>query len=103
MEYSSEYLKEILLDNDYPASNKKMLESVISQLQNLLPESKKAFAEWIETRRVPTYDIEGITPAYLRANHNATDISIILVYDGLLRNPKSAYLLKRPVILHPQR
>ena len=98
MNYTTEEIKEILLDNDYPASNKKLLESVITQLQNLTPEGKVAFEHWCEMRDLPLFEIEGITADYLKTYHHANDIAIILAYDGLIRNPKSAYLLKKPVI-----
>ena len=98
MDYSTENLKDILLENDYPASNKKMLESVIRQLQNLTEEGKCAVENWYNARNLPNFNIEGITPQFLQLYHHATDIAIILAYDGLIRNPKSAYLLKKPVI-----
>lgn len=98
MNYTKEELKEILLDNDYPASNEKLLESVIKQLQNLTPEGKIAFEHWCNTRNLPAFDIEGITVDYLKMYHHSTDISVILAYDGLIRNPKNAYLLKRPIV-----
>ena len=61
MNYTFEELKERLLDNDYPASSKKLLESVIKQLQNLTPEGKAAFEHWCDTRNLPVFDIEGVT------------------------------------------
>lgn len=102
MDYTAENLREILLENDYPASNKQMLESVIRQLQNLTPEAKTAFEHWCDTRNLPVFDIEGVTVDYMKTYHHATDIAVILAYDGLIRNPKSAYLLKKPVISHHQ-
>ena len=98
MKYTSEELKNILLENDYPASNKKLLDSVIVQIQNLTPEGKAAFETWCDTRILPSFDIDGITIEYMKTYHHANDIAIILAYDGLIRNPKSAYLLKKPVI-----
>ncbi len=100
MDYTSDNLKEILLENDYPASNKNMLESVISQLQNLTDEGKAAFEHWCNARNLPIFNVDGVTAEYLQTYHHATDIAIILAYDGLVRNPKSAYLLKKPVIKH---
>ena len=100
MNYTSEQLKEMLLENDYPASNHDMLECVVRQLQNLTEEGKAAFEHWCETRVLPVFDIEGITAEYLQKYHHATDIAVILAYDGLTRHPKSAYLLKKPVIMH---
>ena len=90
----------MLLENDYPASNHDMLESVIRQLQNLTDEGKAAFEHWCEARVLPVFDIEGITAEYLQKYHHATDVAVILAYDGLVRNPKSAYLLKKPIIRH---
>ena len=100
MNYTIEELKEILLENDYLASNKKLLDSVIKQLQNLTPEGKVAFENWCDTRTLPSFDIEGVTVDYMKTYHQANDIAVILAYDGLIRNPKSAYLLKKPVIKH---
>jgi len=100
MNYTFEELKDILLDNDYPATNKKLLESVIKQLQNLTPEGKMAFEHWLETRNLPSFNIEGVTVDYMKSYHHANDIAVILAYDGLVRNPKSAYLLKKPIIKH---
>lgn len=100
MNYTFEELKEILLDNDYPASKKKLIDSVIKQLQNLTPEGREAFEHWCNTRKLPVFDIEGITIDYMKTHHHANDIAVILAYDGLVKNPKSAYLLKKPVIKH---
>jgi hypothetical protein len=100
MNYTIEELKEILLENDYPASNKKLLDSVIKQLQNLTSEGKVAFEKWCDKRTLPSFDIEGVTVDYMKTYHQANDIAVILAYDGLIRNPKSAYLLKKPVIKH---
>ena len=100
MNYTSEELKDILLENDYPASNKKLLENVIAQLQEMTPEGKMAFEHWCDTRNLPSFNIEGVTVDYLKTYHHANDIAVILAYDGLVRNPKSAYLLQQPVIRH---
>ncbi len=100
MNYTTEELKKVLLDNDYPASNKSLLESVIKQLQSLTPEGKTAFEHWLDTRNLPAFDIGGVTADYMKTYHHATDVAVILAYDGLIRNPKSAYLLKKPIITH---
>lgn len=100
MKYTAEELKDILLDNDYPASDKQLLDSVIGQLQELTPEAKKAFDNWCDTRNLPSFDIDGVTVDFLKMYHRMTDIAVILAYDGLIRDPKSAYLLKKPVIMH---
>ena len=100
MNFTVEELKEILLENDYPASNKELLDSVVKQLQNLTPEGKASFEYWCDTRNLPVFDVEGVTADYMKTYHHATDIAVILAYDGLIRNPKSAYLLKKPIITH---
>lgn len=100
MNYTSEDLYDILMENDYPISNKKMIESVINQLQNLSNEGKHTFENWLNTRALPKFDIEGVTAEFLQTYHHATDIAVILAYDGLLRHPKSAYLLKKPIVKH---
>ena len=103
MKYTEKELKEILLENDYPLSNKRMVESVVKQLQNLTPDAEIAFEHWLETRELPVFDIEGITSDYLKVYHHSTDIGVILAYNGLLQNPKSAYLLKKPIIRRGQK
>lgn len=100
MNYTAEEIQNILLDNDYPASNKQLLESVIRQIQKLTPEAKDAFEIWCDTRNLPSFDIDGVTVDFLKTHHRMTDIAVILAYDGLIRNPRSAYLLKKPVIMH---
>ena len=100
MDYTSDNLKILLLENDYPASNKVMLDRVVSQLQHMTEEGKQAFEHWCDTRNLPTFNVNGVTADYLRMYHHATAIAIILAFDGLVRNPKSAYLLKKPVIQH---
>lgn len=103
MNYTEEELKNILLENNYPVSNKRLIDSVVRQLQSLSPEAGAAFEHWRETRNLPDFNIGGVTPSFLKNYHHSTDIAIILAYDGLLKNPKSAYLLKMPVIAHPNR
>lgn len=100
MNYTTEEIKNILLDNDYPASNKLLLDSVIRQIQELTPEAEEAFDIWCDTRNLPSFNIDGVTVDFLKMYHKMTDIAIILAYDGLIRNPKSVYLLKKPVIMH---
>lgn len=90
----------LLEECDYPM-NQTIRDSVIKQLQNLQPESAELFNQWVKTRKIDAqaFNIEGITPAYLRETRNMVDIAIILAYDGLLREPKkSAALLKMPVV-----
>lgn len=98
MDYTFEELRQILLDNDYPASNEKLLVSVITQLQNLTVEGRNAFEIWLNARKLPVFNINGVTEQFMKQHHHANDIAIILAYDGLVRNPNSAYLLKKPVI-----
>ena len=94
----TEAMRGTLAKDTSPSANKALIESVTKQLQNLTPEAKAAFEHWLDTRTLPEFDIEGVTVDYMKTYHHATDIGVVLAYDGLLRNPKSAYLLKRPVI-----
>ena len=95
-----DYLNELLDECDYPR-NEQLRKSVIAQLQNLTEESSKLFAQWKKNRKIApnAFEIEGITPVYLKTVRKMEDIAIILAYDGLIREPKkSAVLLREPVI-----
>ena len=100
MNYTYEELKELMMEQDYPMTNKEMINSVISQLSSLCAEANSAFVHWQQTNELPEFDINGVTPDYLKDVHKATDIAIILAYDGLIKNPQSAYLFKKPIIKH---
>lgn len=100
MELTKEQIKELLLELDYP-NQPQLLESVARQLLSLTGEGKAAFIEWYTSRKLPDFDIEGITPAYLRKFHSMTDVAIILAYARLLKEPKAAaFILKKPIIKH---
>lgn len=100
MKYTDEQLREILMDNDYPTTVESMIDNVISQLKSLDPKAQEMFDNWIKTGMVEDYEINGITPEFMRNKFHAKDVAIILAYDGLLKNPKNATLLKRPRIKH---
>lgn len=97
MKYTSEEIKERLLEEDYP-NNQVILESVTRQILALKGEGEKAFVNWFETKSVPSFDIEGITPSFLRKYHSMKDVAIILAYARLVEEPKAAFILKKPVI-----
>ena len=97
MKYNSEEIKERLLEEDYP-NNPVILESVTRQILALRYEGEKAFENWFETRSIPSFDIEGVTPSFLRKYHSMKDVGIILAYARLIEEPKAAFLLKKPVI-----
>lgn len=95
-----DYLNDLLDDCDYPR-DEKLRKSVITQLRNLQENSLNLFNQWKKTHKIApdAFDIEGITPLFLKTKRRMEDIAIILAYDGLLREPrKSAALLKEPVI-----
>lgn len=100
MKYNSSEIKERLLEEDYP-NNSQLLESVTRQILALKGEGAAAFENWFETREIPNFDIEGITPSFLRKYHSMKDVAILLVYAHLLNEPKAAFTFKRPVIKHP--
>lgn len=99
MKYNSSDIKERLLEEDYP-NNPQLLESVTRQIIALKDEGKAAFENWFETREIPDFDIEGITPSFLRKYHSMKDVAIILAYAHLVNDPKAAFTLKKPVIKH---
>lgn len=100
MKLTIEEIKDLLLELDYP-NQPQLLESVSRQLLSLTGESKSAFIKWYESRELPDFEIEGITPAFLRKYHSMTDVAIILAYARLLKEPKAAaFVLKKPIIKH---
>lgn len=99
MKYNSSEITERLLEEDYP-NNPVVLNSVVRQILALKNEGQKAFENWFETRELPQFDIEGITPSFLRKYHSMKDVAIILAYARLVEEPKAAVLLKKPVIKH---
>lgn len=99
MEYSSEEIKNRLLEEDYP-NNEVLLKSVTRQLLSLEGKGKEALINWYEKGEVPKFEIEGINPNYLKNNHNMSKAAIVLVYARLCDDPSAAYLLKKPVIKH---
>ena len=101
MEYNSSDIKERLLEEDYP-NNPQLLECVTRQILALKGEGKAAFENWFKTREIPDFNIEGITPSFLRKYHSMKDVAIILAYAHLKDEPKAAFILKKPVIKHFQ-
>ena len=83
MKYNSTEIKERLLEEDYP-NNSQLLESVTRQILALKGNGKVAFENWFETREIPNFDIEGITPSFLRKYHLMNDVAILLVYARLM-------------------
>lgn len=99
MKYSKEEIKDRLLEEDYP-QNEALLNSIMNQLGALEGEDEKIFIDWFESNHVPNFEIDGITPAYLRKYHGMKDVAIVLSYIRLLKEPKAALLLKKPWIKH---
>lgn len=97
MKYTIDDIRERLLDEDYP-NNAALLDSVLSQFQSLSREDEAIFNDWFESNRVPQFDINGITPSYLRKYQGMKDAAIVLAYLRLRKDPQAARLLKRPVI-----
>lgn len=97
MKYTEKEIKERLLEEDYP-NNPVLLESVTSQILSLTDEGEEKFIEWFETKKLFPFNINGITPDFLRKYHAMKDVAIILCYARLKKDPNLATLLKRPVI-----
>ena len=92
-------LKERLLETDYP-NDEKLLSEVIEKIRNFGNEAQSMFENWYSTAKISSFDINGVTPAYLRKFHNMKDVGIIIAYDWLLKKPaESAHLLKKPLIV----
>ena len=62
MEYSSEKIKNLLVEEeDYP-NNEVLLKSVTRQLLSLEGKGKEAFINWYKKGEVPEFEINGINP-----------------------------------------
>jgi hypothetical protein len=99
MKYTDIELRDRLLENeDYP-NNEKLLNGVIEKIRNFGDEAQAMFDSWWKEAKIPNFDVNGITPAYLRDFHKMKNVGIIIAYDWLHKEPKrAARLLKRPVI-----
>ena len=98
MEITDEDLKKRLLEADCP-NDEKVLGSYVEKIRNFTDGARAVFEEWYSTAKVPTFDVNGITPAFLRKFHNYSDIMIIFAYDWLSRDPnEAARLLKKPLM-----
>jgi hypothetical protein len=98
--YTKNELIERLIECDYP-NDDKLLGEVVEKIQNLGPEAKKIFDLWFTTGRLTDFNIQDITPAYLRKFHKMKEAGIIIAYDWLFKDEKNAVrLLKKPVILN---
>lgn len=92
-------LKDRLLETDYP-NDEKLLNDVVQKIRNFGNEAQSMFENWYDTAKIPKFDINGITPAYLRKFHKMKDAGIIIAYDWLQKEPTTAaHLLKKPIIL----
>ncbi len=95
MEITEEDLKKRLLEADCP-NDDEVLNSYVERIRNFTEEARSLFEEWYKTAKVPAFDVNGITPAFLRKFHNYSDISVVFAYDWLLKDPKEASrLLKK--------
>jgi len=89
-EYTNEEIKARLVEDDYP-NNDLVLGGVIAKVRNLGPEAKTMFDNWYTASApIPKFDIEAVTPDYLRERYNMKDAAIILAYDWLTKSPKEA-------------
>lgn len=96
--YSNEELIKCLQYEDYP-QNKALQESVISQLNDLSDEAQAMFDKWYEDRKMPKFEVHGISSDFLLEKHKMNAISLVLAFDGLIKDPdKAAWLLRKPVI-----
>ena len=98
MEITDEDLKKRLLEADFP-NDEKVLNPLVERIRNFGDEARLAFEVWYSTAKVPAFDINGITPAFLRKHLNYKDISIVFAYDWLLKDPdEAARLLNKPLM-----
>jgi len=98
MKITDEELKKRLLETDYP-NNDELLNGVIKKIRNFGDGAQSMFDEWYNTAKIPAFDVNGITPAYLRNRHNMKDIGILIAYDWLSKEPEeAARLLKKGIM-----
>jgi len=98
MERTDEDLKKRLLETDYP-NDEKILNRIVERIRNFGDGGRSMFDDWYNTAKIPAFDIDGITPAFLRSRHKMKDVAIIIAYDWLLKDPKeAARLLKKGIM-----
>jgi hypothetical protein len=93
---SDDELRERLLESNYP-NDEVILRATIESIRNLGSAAGAVFENWYATGKISGFEeIEGITPDFLRERHNMEDVGIIIAYDMLSKDGKSAaHLLKR--------
>lgn len=89
MAYSKEQLKEILVSHGYPTDNERLLSSVINQIVDFSEEVNKCFTDWIENKKIVTFEVNGITADFLRNIRKQNEIAVLLSYEHLLRESKN--------------
>jgi len=96
--FTDDELKARLLEDDYP-NDERLINGVIEKIRNFGNEAQAMFEDWYNNGKISKFDINGITPAFLREHHKMKDAGIIIALDWLSKQPEeAARLLKRPLM-----
>ena len=84
-------IRQSLLKAGYP-NRDDLLSSTIDQIRNFQEKPAELFNLWLETNVVAddAFNIDGITPQYLKQKMKLTDVAILIYYNWLLVAPNDA-------------
>jgi hypothetical protein len=84
-------MREILLKSGYPNQDT-ILDSTIDQINKFQEKPAELFNLWLKTNVVAddAFNIDGITPQFLRQKMKLTDVAVIIYYNWLLVAPNDA-------------
>ena len=87
-----EKIIEILKEESYPEF---MIEQTVNKLENLEPEIKSAFEQWLNDGLIPTLSLEGYTYLDLVKNFGMKPVGAFITLDWLKREPEKAAMALR--------
>ena len=84
-------IRQSLLKAGYPDRDD-VLNSTIDQIRNFQEKPAELFNLWLETNIVANdaFNVDGITPQYLRQKMDLTDVAVLIYYNWLLVAPNDA-------------
>ena len=84
-------MREILLKSGYPNQDT-ILDSTIDQINKFQEKPAELFNLWLKTNVVAddAFNIDGITPQFLRQKMELTDVAVLIYYNWLLVAPNDA-------------
>lgn len=84
-------IRQLLLKAGYPDKDE-ILNSTIDQIKKFQEKPTELFRVWVDTNAVAddAFNVDGITPQFLRQKMKLTDIAVLIYYNWLLVAPNDA-------------